>query len=132
MGFKILATSGTAKFLRARGIPAERVLKVYEGRPNGIDLMVNGQVQLLINTPLGKQTDAAGRLRHAARRRDRSTGFAYTTTMSAAPPRATRSMMKVVDDQSFILGKPWPARWRRSAPSASSPRRISAATATAE
>ena len=52
MGFRICATEGTARYLRSRGIPAERVLKVHEGRPNPVDLVVSGQVQLLINTPL--------------------------------------------------------------------------------
>ena len=40
--------------LRGRGIQAKEVFKVHEGRPHGIDLIVNGQIQLLINTPLGK------------------------------------------------------------------------------
>jgi carbamoyl-phosphate synthase large subunit len=81
MGFRILATSGTARFLRGRGIPAERVLKVHEGRPHGIDLLVNGQVQLLINTPLGKfsqRDDYTMRQAAVAHR------IPYTTTLSAA------------------------------------------------
>jgi len=53
LGFRILATEGTERYLRGRGVPAERVLKVHEGRPNAIDLIVSGEVQLLINTPLG-------------------------------------------------------------------------------
>src|SRR3990172_2020601 len=56
MGFRILATDGTARYLNARGIPAERVLKVSEGRPHPADLIVSGEVQLLINTPLRKLT----------------------------------------------------------------------------
>src|SRR5437899_11861330 len=59
LGFRILATEGTQRYLRARGVPAERVLKVYEGRPNAIDLIVSGDVHLLINTPLGKFTQQA-------------------------------------------------------------------------
>ena len=54
MGFEIMATAGTAAYLRARGIPAQRVFKVHEGRPNCLDMIVNGDVQLLINTPMGK------------------------------------------------------------------------------
>src|SRR5688572_13024757 len=54
MGFKLLGTEGTARHLRGRGIPIERVFKVHEGRPHGIDLILNGDVQLLINTPYGK------------------------------------------------------------------------------
>ncbi len=54
MGFTLYATDGTAAICVGGGSPCETVRKVHEGRPNGIDLMVNGQVQLLINTPLGK------------------------------------------------------------------------------
>ena len=55
MGFRDHARrAGTARYLRARGIPAQRVFKVHEGRPNCLDMIVNGDVQLLINTPLGK------------------------------------------------------------------------------
>ncbi len=81
LGFRILATSGTAKYLKARGVPAERVLKVYEGRPNGIDLMVSGQVHLLVNTPLGKLTQQDD---YSMRRAALQHGIPYTTTMSAA------------------------------------------------
>jgi len=81
MGFRIVATEGTAKYLRARGVPAERVLKVHEGRPNAIDLIVSGDVQLLINTPLGKFTQADD---SAIRRTALVHRVPYTTTMSAA------------------------------------------------
>jgi carbamoyl-phosphate synthase large subunit len=81
LGFRLFASEGTARYLRGRGVPAERVFKVHEGRPNGIDLILNGQVQLLINTPVGKhayQDDFA--LRQAAV----AHGVPYTTTLSAA------------------------------------------------
>ncbi|HSJ65531.1 MAG TPA: carbamoyl-phosphate synthase large subunit [Gemmatimonadaceae bacterium] len=81
MGFRIMATMGTAAFLRARGIPAESVLKVHEGRPNTIDMIVNGQVQLLINTPLGKH---AQRDDYTMRQAAVAHRVPYTTTMSAA------------------------------------------------
>ncbi|MDQ3698032.1 MAG: carbamoyl-phosphate synthase large subunit [Gemmatimonadota bacterium] len=81
MGFSILATSGTAAFLRDRGIPAGSVLKAHEGRPNTIDHIVNGQVQLLINTPLGKR---AQRDDYTMRQAAVAHRVAYTTTMSAA------------------------------------------------
>jgi len=81
MGFKIFATEGTARHLRVRGIPAERVLKVYEGRPNVVDLLVSGQIQLLINTPLGKLTQQDDYTIRAAALAHR---IPYTTTMSAA------------------------------------------------
>src|SRR5437773_993960 len=81
MGFRIVATEGTEKYLRARGVPAERVAKVHEGRPNAIDLIVSGEVQLLINTPLGKFTQADD---YAMRRAALMHRVPYTTTMSAA------------------------------------------------
>jgi len=81
LGFKVLATDGTARFLRQRGVPAERVLKVYEGRPNAVDLVVSGQVQLLINTPLGKLTQQDDYILRQAALQHR---VPYTTTMSAA------------------------------------------------
>ena len=81
MGFRILATEGTARHLRVRGIPAERVLKVYEGRPNAIDLLLSGQIQLLINTPLGKLTQQDDYQIRAAALQHR---VPYTTTLSAA------------------------------------------------
>jgi len=81
MGFRLLATTGTAKFLRSRGIPAERVFKVHEGRPHGIDLIVNRQVQLLINTPLGKHSQ---RDDYSMRQAAVAHRVPYTTTLSAA------------------------------------------------
>ena len=81
LGFRLTATEGTARYLRARGVPAERVAKVHEGRPNAIDLIVSGDVQLLINTPLGKFTQADD---YAIRRAALMHRVPYTTTMSAA------------------------------------------------
>jgi len=81
LGFRILATEGTQRYLRARGVPAERVMKVHEGRPNAIDLIVSGEVHLLINTPLGKFTQADD---YAIRRAALMHRVPYTTTMSAA------------------------------------------------
>ncbi|HEY3011262.1 MAG TPA: carbamoyl-phosphate synthase large subunit, partial [Gemmatimonadales bacterium] len=81
LGFRILATEGTARYLRARGIPTQRVLKVYEGRPNAIDLLVSGQIQLLINTPLGKLTQQDD---YTIRRAALQHRVPYTTTLSAA------------------------------------------------
>ncbi len=81
MGFSLRATSGTAKYLRGRGIPVTSVLKVHEGRPNCMDMIVNGEVQLLINTPYGKHAQRDDyTLRQAAIRHH----IAYTTTLSAA------------------------------------------------
>jgi carbamoyl-phosphate synthase large subunit len=81
LGFRILATEGTQRYLRGRGVPAELVKKVHEGRPNAIDLIVSGEVHLLINTPLGKFTQADD---YAIRRAALVHRVPYTTTMSAA------------------------------------------------
>ncbi|HLB54082.1 MAG TPA: carbamoyl-phosphate synthase large subunit, partial [Gemmatimonadales bacterium] len=56
LGFRVVATEGTARYLGQLGIPVETVRKVHEGQPNVVDLIVSGQVQLLVNTPLGKLT----------------------------------------------------------------------------
>ena len=81
LGFKLFATGGTAKHLRGRGIPVETVLKIHEGRPNGVDMMLNGDVQLLINTPLGKESQ---RDDYTMRQAAIANRVAYTTTLSAA------------------------------------------------
>ncbi len=55
LGFKIIATEGTSKFLQAHHINVGEVFKVNEGRPNIVDAIKNGDVQLVINTPLGEE-----------------------------------------------------------------------------
>jgi carbamoyl-phosphate synthase large subunit len=55
-GFRLLATQGTAEFLAREGVAAEVVFKVNEGRPSIADHIVNGEVQLVINTPLGRES----------------------------------------------------------------------------
>ncbi|EFJ17598.1 hypothetical protein SELMODRAFT_420859 [Selaginella moellendorffii] len=57
LGFNIVSTSGTAKFLEEQGIPVERVLKLHEGRPHAGDLVANGQIQLMIITSSGDALD---------------------------------------------------------------------------
>lgn len=56
LGFGIYATHGTNKFFRENGIKSEPVFKVNEGRPNIVDLIKNGEIQLVINTPLGEES----------------------------------------------------------------------------
>jgi carbamoyl-phosphate synthase large subunit len=81
MGFRVVATAGTAAYLRARGIPTDRIFKVHEGRPNCLDMIVNRDAQLLINTPLGKHAQVDDYLLRQAAIVNR---VSYTTTMSAA------------------------------------------------
>ncbi len=54
MGFKIRATTGTAEYLAEKGIITEGILKLHEGRPNIVDAIKNKEIQLVINTPVGK------------------------------------------------------------------------------
>ena len=54
LGFGIIATSGTADMLAAAGIAVTKLFKLAEGRPNVLDLIKNGQIQFIINTPSGK------------------------------------------------------------------------------
>jgi carbamoyl-phosphate synthase large subunit len=56
MGFSVIATRGTAQVLRNAGVPVETVYKVNEGRPHISDYVKSGKVDLLINTPLGKES----------------------------------------------------------------------------
>jgi carbamoyl-phosphate synthase large subunit len=60
LGFEILSTRGTAKALRAAGMTVTEVLKMHEGRPNIVDSIKNGEVQLVINTPFGQETRSDG------------------------------------------------------------------------
>ena len=60
VGLEIVATSGTAQILAGAGIKVGKVRKVGEGRPNIIDRIVNGAIQLVINTPIGKGPRADG------------------------------------------------------------------------
>jgi carbamoyl-phosphate synthase large subunit len=54
LGFKIKTTQGTGQFLAEHGVTSESILKIYEGRPNVSDAIKNGEIQLVINTPIGK------------------------------------------------------------------------------
>jgi carbamoyl-phosphate synthase large subunit len=57
MNFRILTTKGTGDYLRSKGIETEVILKVYEGRPNIVDAVKNGEIKLIINTPAGKMSE---------------------------------------------------------------------------
>ncbi len=80
-GFSIIATRGTAEFIARNGIPAEAVLKINEGRPHVADLMKNGDVALVINTPLGAQSKADS---FYIRRTALVYNIPYFTTLAAA------------------------------------------------
>jgi len=57
LGFKVLATSGTYNFLKKAGVIVNKIDKMYEGRPNIADAMINGEVDLLVNTPSGIKSE---------------------------------------------------------------------------
>jgi carbamoyl-phosphate synthase large subunit len=79
--YEIVATGGTAKFLKEAGIPCEVVYKVNEGRPNTVDMIKNDQIQLIINTTEGKKaiSDSFTMRREALQHR-----VTYYTTMAGA------------------------------------------------
>ncbi|MBW3553459.1 MAG: carbamoyl-phosphate synthase large subunit [Gemmatimonadetes bacterium] len=85
LGFTIRATGGTARYLRSRGVPARPIFKVGEGRPDIADGIISGEVQLLINTPLGKKSQYDD---YAMRRTAITYKIPYCTTMSAASAAA--------------------------------------------
>ena len=80
-GFRIFATKGTAKALKSNGIPVERVKKVGEGSPNVVDLIRDGKVDLVINTPYGHGSRGDG---YYIRTAAALNGVPCITTMSAA------------------------------------------------
>ena len=79
-GFSLIATAGTAALIREAGIPVEQVKKLSEGRPNILDLITNGKIQLIVNTPVGKDSaNDDSYLRKAAIKGK----IPYITTMAA-------------------------------------------------
>jgi carbamoyl-phosphate synthase large subunit len=83
LGFRLVATEGTAASLREAGLQVEPVLKVHEGRPNIEDAIRSGEIQLVINTPVGRQAAHDDKyLRRAA------IDYAVTTVTTLAGARA--------------------------------------------
>ncbi|HET8721999.1 MAG TPA: carbamoyl phosphate synthase large subunit, partial [Nitrospira sp.] len=81
LGFNVVATDGTAAFLRDHGVDAKTVLKVTEGRPHIVDHIKNGEVALVVNT-VGTAASHADSL--SIRREALNRGLAYYTTMRGA------------------------------------------------
>ncbi len=96
--FEILATWGTYKYLKRKNIPVKRVYKVNEGRPNVVDAMKNGDIQIVINTPLGKASQFDERA-------IRTTAVAYSlpciTTIPAA--RAAVEGISQMNEKPFVI-----------------------------
>ncbi len=81
LGFRLLATRGTARFLTLNGLECEVVFKVHEGKPDVVDLIASGVVTLVINTPLGRDSQYDERAIRAAALRH---GVATVTTIAGA------------------------------------------------
>ncbi|WP_417841606.1 carbamoyl-phosphate synthase large subunit [Terasakiella sp.] len=81
MGFSILATEGTSKFLESKGISTKQVNKVIEGRPHCVDAIKNDEIQLVINTTEGIQAIEDS---YSIRRETLTQGIPYYTTMAGA------------------------------------------------
>ena len=96
MGFRIAATGGTAARLREHGVPVETILKVSEGRPNVVDHIKNGDIQLVINVSLGRRSS---RDAYHIRRGALLYNVLYTTTISGA-----RALAEAID---ALRKEPW-------------------------
>ncbi len=96
LGFHLMATHGTASMLRRVGVKVQAVNKVSEGEPHLVDMMRNGEVSLIINTPLGPTSFSDGQLirQEAAR-----LGISLVTTLTAA--QAAVNGIKVLSEESL-------------------------------
>jgi carbamoyl-phosphate synthase large subunit len=81
IGFHIISTSGTSAFLENHGIPNEKVEKVSMGRPNVVDAIKNGKIQLIVNTGTGGTSQRDG---YIIRRSALKFNIPYTTTVAGA------------------------------------------------
>jgi carbamoyl-phosphate synthase large subunit len=81
LGFKIVATGGTANAIQRMGVPVHRINKIYEGSPNVVSLIESGEVELVINTPTGSGARSDG---YEIRRAAIARGIPCITTMTGA------------------------------------------------
>ncbi len=97
LGFKIIATGKSFEMIKEAGIPAEKIYKLYEGRPNIADEIANGEIQLIINTPAGKTSihDDSYIRKAAIKHR-----VPYITTMAAA--KASAEGIKAVKENTHF------------------------------
>ncbi|MBI5903006.1 MAG: carbamoyl-phosphate synthase large subunit, partial [Deltaproteobacteria bacterium] len=91
LGFKIIATGGTARYLSGNGVAAEHVYKVTEGRPNIVDRIKSREVDMVINTSFGAKSAADS---YSMRRSSLDSGLPYFTTVAGA--RAAAEGIKAV------------------------------------
>jgi carbamoyl-phosphate synthase large subunit len=93
MGFEIIATRGTAAFFSQHGISIQRVNKVREGRPHVVDMIKNGEIDLVINTTSSKKAVSES---YSIRRAALTFKIPYTTTLAGA--RATALAIKAITE----------------------------------
>lgn len=95
MGYTIVSTEGTCRYLREGGVPAVPIAKLYEGRPNLLDALTNGEIAMVINTPASNSIRAIhddSYIRKTAIRKKVS----YMTTLAAA--RAAADALRELGD----------------------------------
>jgi len=98
LGFSLIATSGTASVLCGAGLEVQSILKVHEGRPNIEDAIRSGQIQLVINTPVGRQAAHDDRyLRRAA------LDYAVPTVTTLAAARAAVEAIAALQGQTLTI-----------------------------
>ncbi len=103
LGFRLYATRGTLEFLQSHGIQTQIVYKIAEGRPNVVDLMINNEIQMVINTPLDKDSKADQK---AIRSNAIARNITLLTTIAAAKAavegiealRTTKPTLKALQD----------------------------------
>jgi carbamoyl-phosphate synthase large subunit len=98
LGFRVVATTGTRKALLDHDLPVDLVLKLHEGRPNVLDSIKNGQIQLIINTPSGEEARADGRM---IRRSALMYKIPIVTTIAGA--KATVAAIRILQSQTLTV-----------------------------
>jgi carbamoyl-phosphate synthase large subunit len=94
LGFRVVATGGTADYLSSRGIPVRRIYKMSEGRPNVLDMVKNAEIDVVVNTPLGRESFRDEAVLH---RECYELGVLLLSTMSAT--RATVEAIRALRDE---------------------------------
>ena len=107
LGFVIIATAGTAEFMKAEGLAVERINKVLEGSPHIVDAMLEGEVQLVFNTTEGAKAIEDS---FSLRRTTLTNGIPYYTTVAGARAavQAIKALkhgsLEVAPLQSYFMG----------------------------
>ena len=100
--FRIIATEGTCQLINEAGIPAEKVKKLCEGRPNVLDEITNGKVDIIVNSPVGKDSVYDDSYLRKAAIKGR---IPYCTTMAAAMAAARMQVKEKLEKMQQSEGK---------------------------